>query len=136
MQMPKTKKAAGPKPKQKTLSNTELFKMFDKDESGSINYDEFVEISRFMNLNLSRERAMKIFSEADADASGWISYDEFESALVLLRREVSQGGLAKLGYSTAVLVGTFVSLVGLMGGFFVFIFVGMSAFTTGTTFGS
>eukprot|EP00753_Platysulcus_tardus_P018858 PLAT7024.5.p1 GENE.PLAT7024.5~~PLAT7024.5.p1 ORF type:complete len:4159 (+),score=1526.28 PLAT7024.5:947-12478(+) len=114
----------------------EMFREFDTSGDGRINYHEFYSITRYMNLRLSQKRAMKIFAQSDVDGSGAIDYDEFDNAMQLLRDEVSGSALRRLGLSTHTLILLFIQVVGVLLLFFAFIFVGIAAFTTGSTFGS
>eukprot|EP01006_Ploeotia_vitrea_P023712 TRINITY_DN56295_c0_g1_i1.p1 TRINITY_DN56295_c0_g1~~TRINITY_DN56295_c0_g1_i1.p1 ORF type:complete len:292 (-),score=66.40 TRINITY_DN56295_c0_g1_i1:171-980(-) len=116
------------------LSPGQLFKMFDKDKSGQIEYDEFIELLRYMNLHVTKEKARKLFARADTDGDGAIAYNEFDAAVEIVEEQISGGVLAMLGLSTATMVKIFVTTLVLLLLIFVFIFCGIIAFTTGTAF--
>eukprot|EP01006_Ploeotia_vitrea_P023713 TRINITY_DN56295_c0_g2_i1.p1 TRINITY_DN56295_c0_g2~~TRINITY_DN56295_c0_g2_i1.p1 ORF type:complete len:290 (-),score=56.78 TRINITY_DN56295_c0_g2_i1:81-884(-) len=116
------------------LSPGQLFKMFDKDKSGQIEYEEFVELLRYMNLRVTKEKARKLFARADADGDGMIAYNEFDTAVEIVEDQISSGVLAMLGLSTATMIKVFVTSIVLLLLIFVFIFCGIIAFTTGTAF--
>ena len=48
--------------------------------------NEFLEICKRMNLFLSHEEALGLFSNADTGNNGRIDYDEFENCLHMLER--------------------------------------------------
>ncbi len=56
------------------------FKMFDKDESGSVDLDEFKEM--FSGINVSEEVWKEMIKECDADNNGTISFEEFTNMLM------------------------------------------------------
>lgn len=62
-------------------SASDLFRMFEKDGSGGIDQEEFCEIAKYMNINLSRNRILKLFSQADTDGTGTIVFDGENSTL-------------------------------------------------------
>jgi Ca2+-binding EF-hand superfamily protein len=57
------------------MSPAHLFKMFDKDQSGYIDFHEFTEMCKYLGLFLTREKRIKLFSEADQRNNGQIDFD-------------------------------------------------------------
>ena len=115
-------------------SQADLFGVFDTDHSGSIDFIEFVEITKFMGLQLSEQRAMTLFAQADRKGNAKIDADEFSQALKILRHEITTKAIETMGLSTTallqlVVLSSFVLLL-----LFIFIFLGIEAFTTGTEF--
>jgi Ca2+-binding EF-hand superfamily protein len=49
---------------------SKIFKQTDKDRNGCINFDEFLELLKFMDIQLSYERALNLFASVDPDGSG------------------------------------------------------------------
>jgi hypothetical protein len=115
-------------------SQADLFGVFDTDHSGSIDFLEFVDITKFMGLQLSEQRALTLFAQADRKGNSKIDADEFSQALKILRHEIIMGTIDTIGLSTSalmqlVVLSSFVLLL-----LMVFIFLGIEAFTTGTEF--
>jgi len=116
------------------LGWTQLFKMFDKDSSGFIDFTEFGELCKYMGLFLNKEALLVLFSEADKSGNNQIEFDEFTHAMLILKREIAMQALAKLGFSRQDIMTLFVMLCGFLLLVFVFIFVGIAAFSTATSF--
>jgi len=113
-----------------------IFAQFDADKSSTIDFDEFTEMLRYVNVNISQEKAVQIFSMVDIDGSKELSFDEFERGFELLAKEVVHTTLKNLGISDIQIYATVGSgMVSLMG-VFTFLFLGMAAFTENSTFGS
>ena len=49
---------------------SKIFRQTDKDRNGCINFDEFLELLKFMDIQLSYERALNLFASVDPDGSG------------------------------------------------------------------
>jgi len=117
------------------LSYKDLFVMFDKDQSGDIKFEEFLDLVKYLQLNLTETQSLRIFSQS-AKADGFLDKDEFEKAMTLLRESISKQALHLLGMSSFELaVQLLIRLVILMA-MFGFIFLGIAAFTQGTAFES
>jgi Ca2+-binding EF-hand superfamily protein len=56
-------------------NSSNLFKLFDKDQSGSLDFDQFTDMCKYMGLFLTREQRLKLFSQADESGNGAIEYD-------------------------------------------------------------
>ena len=61
-----------------------MFRTFDRNKEGVINFDEFVASIEFMVKGSERERAELLFSFYDVDKTGGVSYSEL-LRMVLIR---------------------------------------------------
>ena len=59
----------------------EIFDQFDKDGSGSIEFEEFVEMLPSIGIKMNEAKAKTFFRACDQDFSGSIDFDEFKLAL-------------------------------------------------------
>lgn len=107
----------------------DIFKQFDKDKSGYIDYNEFCELCKYMGLFLDKEESLKLFSMADRNNNNQIDMREFKYAMALLKLRIAYETLRKLGLTIEDLVwyGVFglIFLVLVL----VFIFLGITAFS-------
>jgi len=117
------------------LSYKDLFIMFDKDTSGDINFEEFLDLTKYLQLNLSDNQALKIFSQS-AKADGFLDEDRFEEAMDILRTRISKKALSILGLSTSELLKMLLIRLLILLALFGFIFLGIAAFSQGTAFSS
>jgi Ca2+-binding EF-hand superfamily protein len=62
-------------------SPEDLFKKFDTDNSGTIDYDEFVALLPKLGVKMTEAKALKYFRVCDQDGSGNIDIEEFKLAL-------------------------------------------------------
>ena len=74
------------------LDLNELFKAFDKDNNGQIDYKEFEQgLMRLNSKGIKKEEIQSYFNEIDADKNGKIDYTEFIAATlqknVFLKKE-------------------------------------------------
>lgn len=60
----------------------EAFKLFDTDDSGTIDSDELKVAMRAMGFEPRREEVRRMISEADRDGTGTISFDIFQKVMV------------------------------------------------------
>jgi len=109
--------------------------MFDKDQSGDIDFKEFLELTKYLQLGLTENQCMKIFSEA-AKADGLLDKDDFENAMNILQSKISHRALILLGFNTVELAKSLGAKMIILLGMFGFIFLGIAAFVTGNTFGT
>merc|ERR1719195_1984641 len=82
-----------------------LFKLFDLDQSGEIDFREFKHLMAAMHLGLKQEETLQLFQYCDEDGEGTISEKEFVRALFpdefvelygkSLSKEVEAAGKAK-----------------------------------------
>jgi len=117
------------------LSYKDLFVMFDKDTSGDINFEEFLDLTKYLQLNLSDNQALKIFSQS-AKADGFLDQDRFEEAMDVLRVRITKKALNILGLSTSELLKMLIVRLLILLALFGFIFLGIAAFAQGTAFES
>jgi len=59
----------------------EIFKMFDKDSSGSIDVHELETMVNSLGINASNDELLEMIAEADIDKSGTIEFDEFKTLI-------------------------------------------------------
>ena len=82
----------------------DVFKRFDKDESGFIDYDEFVQMLPELGIKMTEAKALKYFRVCDSDGSGEIDVDEFKVALYACApRPRRCAGLSTTPYPTVLL---------------------------------
>jgi len=114
----------------------DIFEKFDDDKSGSIDFDEYVEVMKFLNINIPRYKAIEIFALNDRNRDFLLDFDEFQCAIRALQEQLTYATLQTMGLSMKTIIGTvlfgFTVLTGLLG----FILVGIAAFTSGSTFGA
>ena len=81
---------------QDTQQVRQIFNRIDKDGSGLIDLEEFVEAFGELRVGMSREDIVKIFKEADVDESGELDYSEFSTIVGLpevdVLRKMQQSG--------------------------------------------
>ena len=87
-----------------------------------------------MGLHLSKERMLKLFSQADINQNNYIEVSEFQTAMLLIDEEIVEQTLRKLSMTTAdlILFGV-LSMVYLILVFF-FIYLGIFAFSSAEQF--
>uniref|UniRef100_A0A7S2IJ89 EF-hand domain-containing protein n=1 Tax=Haptolina brevifila TaxID=156173 RepID=A0A7S2IJ89_9EUKA len=59
----------------------EAFKLFDTDDSGTIDSDELKVAMRAMGFEPKREEVRRMIAESDRDGSGTISFDTFQKVM-------------------------------------------------------
>jgi Ca2+-binding EF-hand superfamily protein len=67
------------------LEFKEAFKLFDKDNGGSIDVDELKDALESLGQIVTEESVQELVDEVDEDGSGEIEFDEF---LVLMSRQI------------------------------------------------
>jgi len=117
------------------LDAAKIFDMFDADGSGTVDFAEFQETLKYMNIDISPHKAMKIFSEV-ADAEGVCDREAFQQALDILHQQIASKVLTDMGFAVSNLAKIFIGLVILLLGLFAFIFMGITAFDSSNAFGS
>lgn len=113
-----------------------LFKYFDNDNSGTIDFNEFTELCKFMGLFLSKETRLKLFAQADKDGTNLIELDEFKGTMVMLTKTIATRALDKIGLSKEDIIWAFIFSILLLLLMFAFIFLGIFAFSTANGFNS
>jgi len=117
------------------LSYADLFDIFDADKSGQLDFGEFLSLLKFLNLNLPRQRAMQLFNTC-AGADGNIDKFEFESCMRVLEELITDQVVSDFGYAIPTLVKKFAGLLVVLALLFVFIFLGINAFSVNSSFQS
>ena len=113
-----------------------LYQFIDVDGNGEVSFEEFNALLTHMRLDISREQAAILFAKFDKDGAGVIRASEFEFGFYHIEDVVVDMALRSMGITASemtrlLLFGVFVlTLVS------VFVFLGVSAFTTGTNFGA
>ena len=113
-----------------------IFKKFDTDGTNRIDYNEFVELCKYLGLNLDKEKSLEIFSQAIEEGKSMIDPHGFRVAMNLVIEEVIFVTLRKQGLTYEDLI-----LLGVMAFFFlllllILIFLGVSAFSQSEGFNS
>ena len=124
---------------EKEMSSQDLFQTFDTDKSGRISLQEFKLLTNRLNMSLSDHRIMEIFTSVKGNEikySKELNEKEFVQALNYLQNKSIMLTLEYLGITKEVLFGVLVWLIVLLLILFAFIFVGITAFAIGGTFGS
>lgn len=111
-----------------------LFNQFDVDKNGSIDLEEFMQLTRAVQLNVSEVRAVSLFASVDPDASGTLDLTEFVEAMVKFEEMVADDAMKKVGFDERSLVLAIAMAAALLLLLFIFILIGIQAFTTGTSF--
>lgn len=65
------------------MTPVDIFILFDDDDSGLINYQEFRRMLPYLDVNISDAKAFRYFNICDTDGSGEIDIDEFKVALYI-----------------------------------------------------
>jgi hypothetical protein len=113
-----------------------IFEQLDKDGNGSISQSEFSQICKLMDINISMDNLMKIFSLADKAGEGVLDLENFIYAFFRLRLLVAIDALKKIGLTyEEMMIGFIFSVIFLLI-LFVFIFIGISAFSYANSFGA
>ena len=67
----------------KTMTPSDLFTLFDEDDSGLISFEEFRKMLPYLDITISDAKAFRYFRMCDSDGSGEIDFDEFKVALFI-----------------------------------------------------
>jgi Ca2+-binding EF-hand superfamily protein len=71
------------------MTPEDIFNMYDKDGSGGIDYEEFVEMLPQIGVKMGEAKALKFYRMCDRDGSGEIDVEEFKMALYAFDGESS-----------------------------------------------
>ena len=113
----------------KEVMYKDLFKMFDLDQTGSLCFAEFQDLSKYMGIQMDNERALRMFSIADKNKDNSITLDEFPEIMKLLTEQIAHDTLRNLNLTSrdlimfAVLTLTYLVLA------LIFIFFGIFTFS-------
>ena len=66
------------------LDREEIFRMIDKNGSGTIDFSEFKELCKYFGITLNDQALMELFAESDSDASGELAFPEFDRKCLCL----------------------------------------------------
>ncbi|TNV88225.1 hypothetical protein FGO68_gene14500 [Halteria grandinella] len=107
-----------------------------KNEKNVIGMQEFKNIFVQLNISIPHAMILQIFSIADIEKKGELSYHDFGKALTEIKQQLIQKFMKDLGLSVRdiVLALSFTIIMLILQ--FVFIFIGMAAFSPTTTFSS
>ena len=122
-----------------TITNSDLFKAFDIDQSGKIGLKEFRLLTKRLRMNLSEHRIIEIFTTVSKNpdvSSQELDEKEFELALTYLQNKSVIMTLETLGITQELLIIILIWLTMLLLIIFAFIFVGIQGFALGGTFGA
>lgn len=67
----------------KSMTPSDLFTLFDEDDSGLISFEEFRKMLPYLDIIISDAKAFRYFRLCDSDGSGEIDFDEFKVALFI-----------------------------------------------------
>jgi alpha-tubulin suppressor-like RCC1 family protein/Ca2+-binding EF-hand superfamily protein len=67
----------------KAMSPFEIFALFDDDDSGLVDFEEFKRMLPFLDIYISDLKAFRYFRLCDSDGSGEIDIDEFKVAMFI-----------------------------------------------------
>jgi len=118
----------------KDLDPSKLFDLFDTENTGTIDFEQFTELIKYMNVEISPTKAMKIFADASNPHTKLMDKTGFDKALGVLHANVAHRVLDFMGLSVATLAKIFIVLTLLLLGLFAFIFLGIAAFKTDSQF--
>jgi hypothetical protein len=118
------------------MTREEIFAMADNDNSGALDFDEFKELIKFFGMTLSDQACLEMFASADKSGTGVLSYSEFEDAMDAIQSKLGGGALSELGVSTPQIAAIVLMGLIMLGAVLMFLFMGISAFTTGSAFGA
>ena len=86
------------------LEFKEAFKLFDKDNGGSIDVDELKDALESLGQVVTEESVQELVDEVDEDGSGEIEFDEF---LVLMSRQILNSDVVSFKRTLNALSGSF-----------------------------
>ncbi|TNV88227.1 hypothetical protein FGO68_gene17401 [Halteria grandinella] len=107
-----------------------------KNEKGIIGMEEFKNIFVQLGINIPHAMVLQIFSVADIEKKGELSYHEFTKAMVEIKHQLIQKLLVDLGFSMREIIMSLAFTIFMLILQFIFIFIGMAAFSPTTTFSS
>jgi hypothetical protein len=121
-----------------TVTNADMFKAFNTDNSPGISKTEYGNVARRLGMNLSAHRINEIFAsiKQDPNADEELNEAEFGKAMRYLQNKNTDMALDFLGISPSLLTISLIFLAIVLLLIFVFIFLGIQAFALGGTFGA
>ena len=115
---------------------SDIFKKYDTDHSGYIDFNEFEEFCKSMGLYMDKDKMQRIYSKADLDNDYQLDMQEFQYSIILMKVEIAIDTLKKLGMTTEDLIWFGIIGLVLLLMLFAFIFFGISAFSKADVFNS
>ena len=64
---------------------SDLFKKYDNDNSGFIDFNEFQEFCKGMALYMDTDKMLLLFSNADKDGDSQLDLSEFQRAIIYVK---------------------------------------------------
>lgn len=113
-----------------------IFHLLDTDCSGSLDYEEFIEVLKFYDVRFTEHRMIEIFSKYDVDGSCEMNLQEFEQAIEYIKQQITQQAIDDLEVDMSQLINALIISIIILLLFFAFIFAGIIGFTVGNQFGS
>lgn len=108
----------------------------NRNKTGKVHFYEFVEVLRKFNLHITQEKAKDIFAWADVHGSCCLEIDQIVVAVERVKKLVAQDVISELGISPEQMWREFALLLIVLLVAFTFIFLCITAFTTGSDFGA
>ncbi|CAI2361318.1 unnamed protein product [Moneuplotes crassus] len=82
----------------------DLFKMFDKDQSGGISFAEFQDLCKYIGMDIDSERSLRMFAIANTNKDNYVDFDEFPELIKLLTEQIAEETLRNLDLTKADIV--------------------------------
>ena len=105
-----------------------IFTIFDRNKSGFLTLDEFIEVLKCYQIDVSEHKALELFALGDNDCSGLIDADGMRRVISKLQSNIALEVIGKYGKGASklatIFVGVFVVLLFLVG----FILLGIEGF--------
>jgi len=111
------------------LAPKQIFGLIDKDKSGDVDFNEFLDLLKYLRFDMSENQALKIFAQS-AKADGFLSPDNFEIAIDKLNDLVCHRALQYMDLSTTDLTLKLLFRFFVLIALYLFIFIGLSALAT------
>jgi len=99
-----------------------------------LDFDDFVEATKHLSLQVSTEKRLQIFVKCDAGLKGYLERDEFLDAMTQVERDLATDVMFQMGLSDAHMYSTLATIAICLGAFIIFLLCAISAFTTGSEF--
>mmetsp|Transcript_35740 Transcript_35740/g.64831 ORF Transcript_35740/g.64831 Transcript_35740/m.64831 type:complete len:904 (+) Transcript_35740:3-2714(+) len=120
------------KKQQRKVTPSDLFKVLDVDQTGTLSMDEFRKLFDAMQGQIAQKDIEKMFAYADADGSGLVCIEEFEAAWSYMVEGLVSRALKELGFSpTDIAIAILISCAVLVC-LFMFIFFAMQGWFNDT----
>ncbi len=104
--------------------------LYDTDNSGAINFDEFSNICAYMGINRSRELLLSIFVKADENSNNGIDQAEFMNAVDLLKERIAMDALREINYTPKAVYSYFFIRLAVLLLILIYLVMGLQLFST------